>query len=80
LNIITDNRAGITDLTGNRCGHDPARPRWFTPPQTHKPRPGILRKLIDKARAYYTDPVGTLPSLNLANRFKRSKRLLPRFL
>jgi hypothetical protein len=59
---------------GNRCGHDPGHPRWFEPPASHRERPGILRKLIDKARAYYTDPAGTLPSLNLANGSKRQQR------
>jgi hypothetical protein len=59
---------------GNRCGHDPQCPRWFEPPARHRERPGILRKLIDKARAYYTDPAGTLPSLNLANGSERQQR------
>jgi hypothetical protein len=60
--------------TGNRCGHDPQCPRWFEPPARHRERPGILRKLIDKARAYYTDPASTLPSLNLANGSERQQR------
>ena len=42
--------------SGNRCGHDPAAPRWFAPPERHKPCPGI----------YYA-PAKTLPSLNFAN-------------
>jgi hypothetical protein len=36
---------------GNRCGHDPHHPRWFEPPASHRERPGILRKLMEKARA-----------------------------
>jgi hypothetical protein len=59
---------------GNRCGHDPHSPRWFEPPASHRERPGILRKLMEKARAYYDDPAGTLPSLNLANRSERQQR------
>jgi hypothetical protein len=59
---------------GNRCGHDPHHPRWFEPPAGHRERPGILRKLMEKARAYYTDPAGTLPSLNLANGSERQQR------
>ncbi|MGH8651263.1 MAG: hypothetical protein ACREUI_01650 [Burkholderiales bacterium] len=52
---------------GNRCGHNPRSPRSFEPPERHKARPGILRKLIEKIRAYYDAPAKILPSLNLAN-------------
>jgi hypothetical protein len=30
--------------SSNRCGHDPAAPRWFEPPERHKPRPGIRER------------------------------------
>jgi hypothetical protein len=59
---------------GNRCGHDPEAPRWFAPPEEHKPRPGILRKLGEKIRGYYDAPAKTLPSLNLANGKDRQQR------
>ncbi|MGH9957396.1 MAG: replication protein RepA [Pyrinomonadaceae bacterium] len=52
---------------GNRCGHNPQAPRSFEPPERHKARPGILRKLGEKIRAYYDTPAKILPSLNLAN-------------
>jgi hypothetical protein len=52
---------------GNRCGHNPLSPRSFEPPQQHKPRPGILRKLTEKIGTYYDSPAKILPSLNLAN-------------
>lgn len=52
---------------GNRCGHNPHIPRSFEPPESHKARPGILRKLIEKLAAYYDSPAKILPSLNLAN-------------
>ncbi|MGH8651194.1 MAG: hypothetical protein ACREUI_00410 [Burkholderiales bacterium] len=52
---------------GNRCGHNPCSPRSFEPPERHKARPGILRKLGEKICAYYDAPAKILPSLNLAN-------------
>ena len=59
---------------GNRCGHHPALPRWFEAPEQHAQRPFILRKLIEKIRAYYHDPARILPSLNLANGSDRQQR------
>jgi hypothetical protein len=53
--------------SGNRCGHNPLSPRSFEPPQSHKPRPAILRKLTEKLASYYDYPAKVLPSLNLAN-------------
>jgi hypothetical protein len=60
--------------SGNRCGHHPTLPRWFEAPEPHAPRPFILRKLIEKMRAYYHDPAAILPSLNLANGSDRQQR------
>lgn len=59
---------------GNRCGHDPANPRWFEPPEKHKERPGVLRKLIERIRGYYADPQKTLPALNAVNESDRQQR------
>ncbi|MCB1825809.1 MAG: hypothetical protein KDJ54_14985, partial [Candidatus Competibacteraceae bacterium] len=42
-------------LTGNRCGHDPAAPRWFEPPPQHAARPKILLQLQERVRAYFDD-------------------------
>lgn len=53
--------------TGNRCGHDPAAPRWFAPPEDHGARPSIIRKWILRVRAFYDDP-STIPSLANAGR------------
>jgi hypothetical protein len=53
--------------SGNRCGHNPLLPRSFEPPQQHKPRPAILRKLTEKIQTYYDSPAKILPSLNLAH-------------
>jgi hypothetical protein len=64
--MIMDGEAPVQP-SGNRCGHDPKAPRWFVPPEEHKPRPGILRKLGEKIQSYYDGPAKTLPSLNLAN-------------
>lgn len=59
---------------GNRCGHDPANPRWFEPPEKHKERPKILRKLIERLRDYFADPAEVLPSLNAVNGSTRQQR------
>ena len=59
---------------GNSCGHDPAAPRFFVPPATHRGRPLILRKLKEKIRAYFADPRKTIPSLDLANGKDRQQR------
>ena len=58
---------------GNRCGHDPACPRWFEPPAHHAPHPKILVKLQAAVRAYFADPA-VLPSLNAANGSARRQR------
>ena len=60
--------------SGNRCGHDPSSPRFFDPPEKHKDRPLILRKLAEKIRAYFDDPRLTIPSLDLANGKDRQQR------
>jgi hypothetical protein len=59
---------------GNRCGHDPEKPRFFVPPESHKGRPLILRRLEGKIRAYFDDPRKTIPSLDLANGKDRQQR------
>jgi len=67
--------AGCAKATsGNRCGHDPARPRFFVPPENHRGRPLILRKLEEKIRDYFDDPRKTIPSLDLANGKDRQQR------
>ncbi|MDS4032069.1 MAG: replication protein RepA [Candidatus Contendobacter sp.] len=60
-------------VSGNRCGHDPACPRWFEPPSHHAPHPKILVKLQEAVRAYFADPA-VLPSLNAANGSARQQR------
>ncbi|SMF97823.1 hypothetical protein SAMN02949497_4792 [Methylomagnum ishizawai] len=59
--------------SGNRCGHDPQRPRPFEPPKNHANRPLILRRIIERIRDYFRDP-STLPTLNAANRSARQQR------
>jgi hypothetical protein len=44
------------------------------PPEQHKDRPRILRKLEKKIRAYFTGPLKIIPSLNLANGKDRQQR------
>ena len=35
-------------LSGNRCGHAPSAPQFFSPPSHHKRRPTVLDRAIDK--------------------------------
>jgi len=65
--------AKVVTGTGNRCGHDPAAPRWFEPPPQHAARPKILLQLQERVRAYFDDPK-VLPSLNAANGSPRQQR------
>ncbi|ADE16985.1 conserved hypothetical protein (plasmid) [Nitrosococcus halophilus Nc 4] len=76
MNRIAENNNNFDTFTpsGNGCGHNPANPRWFSPPENHKERPRILCKLSEKIRAYYHDPEAILPSLNLANGSDRKQR------
>jgi hypothetical protein len=69
-----NNKFDTSTLCGNGCGHNPASPRWFSPPENHRERPRILCKLNEKIRAYYHDPASILPSLNLANGSDRKQR------
>ncbi len=61
-------------MSGNNCGHSPENPRWFTPPEKHANRPGILRKIIQSIRDYYAKPGEILPGLNSANASDRQQR------
>lgn len=40
-------------VTGNRCGHAPDAPRFFSPPDHHKRRPAVLDRAIDKWEEVY---------------------------
>ena len=59
--------------TGNRCGHVPSAPRFFTPPDNHAPHPRILVRLQEAIETYFSNP-DCLPSLNAANGSARSQR------
>ncbi|WP_295612702.1 hypothetical protein [uncultured Lamprocystis sp.] len=48
--------------SGNRCGHDPQHPRFFSPPPEHGVRPPILCQWIERVRQFYDAP-DTIPSL-----------------
>ena len=60
-------------MGGNKCGHVPEKPRWFSPPPKHT-RPKIITKAIEKIQQYYFEPSATIPSLNLANDSERQQR------
>ena len=59
--------------SGNRCGHVPSAPRFFTPPDNHAPHPRILVRLQEAIEIYFSNP-DCLPSLNAANGSARSQR------
>lgn len=40
-------------VSGNRCGHEPDAPRFFSPPDHHKRRPVVLDRAIDKWEEVY---------------------------
>lgn len=40
-------------VSGNRCGHVPDAPRFFTPPDHHKRRPPVLDRAIDAWEVVY---------------------------
>ena len=40
-------------VTGNRCGHSPDAPRFFSPPESHKRRPAVLDRAIDQWEVVY---------------------------
>ena len=65
--------AGVGTGTGNRCGHVPSAPRFFTPPDNHAPHPRILVRLQEAIETYFSNP-DCLPSLNAANGSARSQR------
>lgn len=69
--VVQTSKSGTT---GNRCGHHPARPRWFSPPEWHEPHPKILQKIIRSIRDYYERPADILPGLNAANHSKRRQK------
>jgi hypothetical protein len=58
--------------SGNKCGHRPDQPRYFSPPEKHK-RPLILTRVIEAIRKYYAKP-DTLPLLNAVNESDRQQR------
>lgn len=67
-----DDRA-MSAVLGNRCGHVPTAPRFFTPPDHHAPHPRILVRLQEAIQGYFNQP-GHLPSLNAANGSPRRQR------
>lgn len=60
-------------MPGNKCGHFPDTPRWFTPPRQHT-RPKIISRAIGEIRRYYYQPESIIPSLNMANNSPRQQR------
>jgi hypothetical protein len=58
---------------GNRCGHSPSSPRFFSAPEKHAKRPQFLRRSQNAIQEYFSKP-GILPLLNAANQSNRQQR------
>lgn len=63
----------VATSTGNRCGHDPEAPRFFSPPADHGTRPSVLRTSIQRLQDYFARPL-LIPTLNAQNRSDRQQR------
>ncbi len=61
-------------MTGNRCGHVPGTPRFFRPPDHHKPRPSTLEKAICQFKDVYRQPKRFLKKLVTVHKNGRQKR------
>jgi hypothetical protein len=60
-------------ILGNKCGHSPDAPRFFSPPEKHAKRPEILRRAQVAIQDYFRRPE-ILPLLNAANQSERQQR------
>lgn len=75
INDLTNKIQAI--ITGNRCGHVPSAPRFFNPPDYHKPRPSVLEHAIARLKDVYYQPkkfFQKLATFHPNNRQKRSER------
>ena len=61
-------------LFGNRCGHDPSEPRFFSPPEAHKLRPDVIQYAINNLEHFYHNPKKWLLSLLRVRESKRQQR------
>jgi hypothetical protein len=59
--------------SGNKCGHSPDAPRFFSAPEKHAKRPEILRRIQVAIQDYFRKP-DILPLLNAANQSERQQR------
>lgn len=66
------NKPDTVAPSGNRCGHDPQRPRKLANRGLRKPL--ILERLSAKIDAYYEDPETSIPTLNAVNHSQRRQR------
>jgi len=60
-------------LNGNKCGHSPDSPRFFSAPEKHAKGPEILRRAQIAIQDYFRRPE-ILPLLNAANKSERQQR------
>lgn len=63
------------ERSGNRCGHDPHRPLFYTTPKHHARRPDVIQYAQHNLRQYYANPAGVfLPSLRISRESSRKCR------
>lgn len=56
------------------CGHDPGKPKFFTPDSKHKHRPDIIQWARLNLKKFYEEPKKWLQSLYLALKSSRQQR------
>lgn len=65
---------GSIYLYGNRCGHNPNAPQFFTSPEPHKLRPNVIQYAIKNLEHFYEKPSKWLSSLKRTRSSKRQQR------
>lgn len=59
---------------GNRCGHDPQAPSYYTPPESYKRPPSVIQYALNNLRGFYEAPKQLLKSIALTRHSLRRER------
>jgi ribosomal protein S25 len=70
--LVIKGKNGNDRHTGNRCGHEPNKPEFYTRPEGKKRLPLVNQLALDEMPNYYQNPKEFLPLLNGA-RYRRKK-------
>lgn len=74
LEDSTTKKTEAQAFSGNRCGHDPKNPRFFSEPSHHKNKPWLIKKLITRLIACFFNPNEWLVNLLVLNETFKKKR------